>query len=573
MDTVGNPNINDYHAIFVENSHLLDDASFDHIVALAQQSNQPLEPLLIEKAFISTAQYLQLASDYFQIPMTNLKISDVKKGALAFLSQENALEQLAIPFDFDDRIIKVAVAHPHKTDVTSKLRTNNELDVQFFVSTEQAIRQAIILYDPDIQQVLQKISTIPGTDNHETPPVDVLAMSIIETALILEASDVHIEPYEDAVLVRLRVDGLLQQVAILPTNIHQALVMYIKVQAALKIDQDRLPQDGRFSIIVKEQEVNVRLSLVPSLWGEKIVLRILPKEAHLYDLNNLGFLDTDLEIIKKNTKRPFGMVLVSGPTGSGKTTTLYAFLQEIGMDKVNIVNISTIEDPIEYTIPRVTQIQTRPDIDLTFATGLRALLRQDPDIIMVGEIRDEETADIAVRAALVGRMLLSSIHTNNAVGVIPRLLDMGAEPYLISSTIVLIVAQRLARKLCTFCRQSYQLDDDVMRQLSEGHDVERSLNTLQRLGIIGSTDYHELRFFKAVGCDKCNHSGYIGRTGLYEILEISDELRKNITQYTDTATLTKTAIENGMKTMFDDGLAKVTLGIIDLKELFRVVYE
>jgi type IV pilus assembly protein PilB len=562
--------VEDYRQILVNVSHLLEMSTFDYLVDLAKQSNQALEPILIEKSFISNSQFLQISSDYFHLPQTSLKVSDFNRQALTFLSQEDSINSLAIPFDFDDHTIKVAVAHPNNNNVKELLRNNDQLNVELFISTEQAIRQAMILYDSRIDEVLEKIN---HTKDGETAEMDKLVVSIIESAVLLEASDVHIEPYEDIILVRLRIDGLLKQVATIPTNLMNSIVAYIKVQSALRIDQNRLPQDGRFALLIKGQEVNVRVSLVPSLWGEKAVLRILPKEAHQYDLNNLGFLDGDLKIIKKNLRRPFGMILVSGPTGSGKTTTLYAFLQEIGQNKINIVNISTIEDPIEYTIPRVTQIQTQPSIDLTFANGLRALLRQDPDIIMVGEIRDEDTADIAVRAALVGRLLISSIHTNNALGVVPRLLDMGSEPYLVSSTIAMVVAQRLARKLCTYCRQSYELNDEIFNKLNEEHDINSSLEDLKGMGIISDSDYHTLRFFNAVGCEKCNNTGYMGRTGLYEIIEVNDRIRKNISQRSDMATLTQSAKESGMKTMFDDGLAKVTLGIIDLDELIRVVYE
>jgi type IV pilus assembly protein PilB len=562
--------VEDYRQILVNVSHLLEMSTFDYLVDLAKQSNQALEPILIEKSFISNSQFLQISSDYFHLPQTSLKVSDFNRQALTFLSQEDSINSLAIPFDFDGHTIKVAVAHPNNNNVKELLRNNDQLNVELFISTEQAIRQAMILYDSRIDEVLEKIN---HTKDGETAEMDKLVISIIESAVLLEASDVHIEPYEDIILVRLRIDGLLKQVATIPTNLMNSIVAYIKVQSALRIDQNRLPQDGRFALLIKGQEVNVRVSLVPSLWGEKAVLRILPKEAHQYDLNNLGFLDGDLKIIKKNLRRPFGMILVSGPTGSGKTTTLYAFLQEIGQNKINIVNISTIEDPIEYTIPRVTQIQTQPSIDLTFANGLRALLRQDPDIIMVGEIRDEDTADIAVRAALVGRLLISSIHTNNALGVVPRLLDMGSEPYLVSSTIAMVVAQRLARKLCTYCRQSYELNDEIFNKLNEEHDINSSLEDLKGMGIISDSDYHTLRFFNAVGCEKCNNTGYMGRTGLYEIIEVNDRIRKNISQRSDMATLTQSAKESGMKTMFDDGLAKVTLGIIDLDELIRVVYE
>ncbi len=568
----GQLSVEDYRQIFVDRSNLLNIEDFNHIVTLSHKNNRPLEPLLVEKSFISPVQYLQLSSAYFGVQSTNLRQKDINPEALSFLDQNEALRLLAIPFDFDDKSIKIAIVNPKNKEVIEKLHNNNQLDINFYITTEQAIRRALILYDSNIDDILKKALVLaPGEATNPASPQ--LALSIIEAAVMAQASDVHIEPYDDTVLIRIRVDGLLKQIASIPVALFPELVTNLKIKAALRIDQSRLPQDGRFSLDIKGQEVNIRISLVPSLWGEKIVMRVLLKEAHLFDLSSLGLLDSDLELVRKNIKRPFGMILVCGPTGSGKTTTLYAFLQEIGMEKVNVVNISTIEDPIEYTIPRVTQIQTQPDINLSFASGLRALLRQDPDIIMVGEVRDEETADISVRAALVGRLVITSIHTNDALGAIPRLLDMGIEPYLLSSTIQLVVAQRLARKLCTFCRQSHQLDEESLKSLKEHNDIESMLKTLERTGITSEKDPLNLRFFKAVGCDKCDNTGYIGRVGIYEVLEISDQLRSNINSHANSDVLRKTAIENGMKTMFEDGFAKVILGIIDLNELIRVVYQ
>ena len=321
MEDGGNSILNDYRQIFVEHSHLLEPPAFERFVSLAQQTNQALEPLLIEKSFISPNQFLQLASDYFKLPSTALNIRDINRDALHFLRQEDAQEILAIPFDFDQNVIKVAVAHPRDTKVGEKLFNNDQLEVQLFVSTEQAIRQALILYDPSIQQVLEKFTDRNRSEHTEdvNVPANELGTSIVETAVMLGASDVHVEPYEDTVLVRLRIDGVLKQVAVLPTSFYKAVVAFFKIQSSLKIDENRLPQDGRMSLQIKGQEVNVRISLVPSLWGEKIVMRILPKEAHLFDLTSMGLLESDLSIVKRNVKRPFGMILVCGPTGSGKT--------------------------------------------------------------------------------------------------------------------------------------------------------------------------------------------------------------------------------------------------------------
>ena len=571
MDSVGSSLINDYRQIFVEKTKLLDAATFDHVVQIAKHSNQALEPLLIEKAFISPNQYLQLAEEYFKLPSTPLNISEINRQALHFVHESVATKELLIPFDFDEHTIKVAVAHPQEADVNSFLIMTGK-NIKVYVTTEQALRRALVLFDSTIDDELAKlVNPEEGSTAHLS--IDKLAISIIETAVLYGASDVHIEPFEDTVIIRLRTDGILKQVAALPTNFTKALAAYFKVKSNLRLDETRTPQDGRINYSIKGQEVNVRISLVPSLWGEKVVLRILPKEHLLLDLSSLGLIKEDLDIVRRGIKRPYGLILVCGPTGSGKTTSLYAFMQEIGLDKIDVVNISTIEDPIEYTIPRATQIQVNPNIELSFADGLRSLLRQDPDIIMVGEIRDEETANIAIRTALVGRLILSSLHTNNAAGVVPRLLDMKVEPYLIASTLSLVVAQRLARKLCNFCRVSYEVDEKLIKSMSKFHNIEESLKILNKMGYISHTTYKGLRFFKAKGCEHCNNTGYQGRTGLFELLEVTDEIREEIKAQADAMTIQKLAVKNNMKTMFQDGLIKLTLGIIDVDELLRVAYE
>ncbi len=568
--------VEDYRKIFVDNSTLLEPQVFDHVVKIAEQTRRPLEQLLMERAFIAPHQLLQLTGDYFGVPTTPLRINDIKREALELVPERFASQFLAIPFDADEKTIKVALVNPKNEEVLAALQSSSHLEVKPYVATEHSVRRALILYDGDIKEILEKIIAKAGdearTGEKAAPFATALVGAIVETAVMMEASDVHIEPFEDETIVRYRIDGVLRSITRLPTKLHQSIVAYLKVEAKLRVDQKRLPQDGRFSLMVKGQEVNVRMSTVPSLWGEKTVLRILPKEAHLFDLGNVGFLDSDLEIIRKYLKRPFGMILVCGPTGSGKTTTLYSFLQEIGTERIDVVNISTIEDPIEYTVPRVTQIQTQTDIDLTFAAGLRALLRQDPDIIMVGEIRDTETASFAVRASLVGRLVLSSLHTNDAVGAIPRLLDMGVEPYLVSSTLAIVIAQRLARRLCLYCRASYKPDASTIKDLTDYHNLNDALKTLAKIGIISKPTSTDIRFFKAVGCERCGGSGYSGRTGIFEIMEMSDDLRRDIADQKDSGTLHQTALNGGMKTMFADGLAKVILGQIDLDELLRAAY-
>jgi type II secretory ATPase GspE/PulE/Tfp pilus assembly ATPase PilB-like protein len=394
--------------------------------------------------------------------------------------------------------------------------------------------------------------------------------TITALAELTEASDIHIEPNEEETLIRFRIDGLLRRMSRYPRSHHASLIARIKVLANLRIDERRIPQDGRFSADAGGQLLDFRVSTVPSAWGEKAVLRVLRKEAGFVDLANLGMLETDLEIVRRYLRRPYGMILVCGPTGSGKSTSLYAFLQEIGSERIEVLNISTVEDPIEYAIPCVTQMSIQPEIDFTFAAGLRSLLRQDPDIIMVGEIRDRETADIAVRASLTGRLLLSSLHTNDAVGTVPRLLDMGIESFLVSSTLTLVIAQRLVRKLCTLCRRSYEPTGETLKLVSERFDA-RATSILARIGVLpqGPDPMRGVRLFRAAGCPQCGHSGYQGRTAVFEILEVDDAFREAIRERRDTLTIRRMAIDRGMKPLAVDGLAKVVLGITDLDEVIR----
>jgi type II secretory ATPase GspE/PulE/Tfp pilus assembly ATPase PilB-like protein len=320
------------------------------------------------------------------------------------------------------------------------------------------------------------------------------------------------------------------------------------------------------------RKIDLRVASIPTQWGEKIVLRILSKDNVIIDLEDLGLVPHDYQIILRNIMKPFGMILITGPTGSGKSTTLYAMLMRIGTERQNIVNISTIEEPVEYSIPRVNQTQVNHQAGVQFSTGLKALLRQDPDVIMVGKIRDKETAEIAVQAALVGRLLLSTLHTNDSTGSIPRLLDIGVEPYLLSSSLTLVVAQRLVRRTCKNCRESVTPSTRVLESIQSRPDFSETIAVLQRQGVLRKT--HDglagVRFYKGKGCAQCQGSGFIGRAGLFEIFEVDEDIRDLIMQRKASSFIRTTAIEKGMKTMFQDGLAKAFMGETTIEEVFRV---
>ncbi len=358
----------------------------------------------------------------------------------------------------------------------------------------------------------------------------------------------------------------------LPKNVQSGIIARIKILSNLKVDEHRLPQDGRFKISSKEYKVSFRVSIIPIFDGEKIVMRLLNEKAQILNLEQLGFQPKSLAIVKRNIKKPHGMILVTGPTGSGKTTTLYTILNILNTPEVNI---STVEDPVEYRMPRVNQSQINPKIGFTFANGLRALLRQDPDIIMVGEIRDEETAEIAVHSAMTGHLVLSTLHTNDAVTTLPRLADMGIPSFLIATTTNIIIAQRLVRKICPNCIQSYNLDKQTIEDLKKYLNVENLLKTLIEEKAIASAEkgLESILFYRGKGCKKCNGTGYKGRIGIYEILEITEEVSKLILKKANPSEIKKQAEKQNMLSVIEDGFIKAKNGITTIEEVMRVTKE
>lgn len=563
--------------IFVQRTGLLSEDEFDRLSGVADENRVPLDRLLMERAFVSPRYFLELLGSYYGAPVAELAIGNVDPEALTLIPELFATTNKIVPFSKEGNILKVAMANPKDQEVLDAVRRISGMDVLPHVATERAIMRATLLYHGGIRGVLSHLLKNASKEKrgkrgkeHAPDPV-ALVSAIVDAALLLGASDIHIEPFEREVIVRLRIDGQLRTIANFPKEVHTPLIARLKVLSGLRLDEHRVPQDGRFSVQLSDQQVDLRLSLVPSMWGEKPVMRVLAKEMNFFDIAGIGLLDKDLELVRSYLRRAYGMIIVCGPTGAGKTTTLYAFLQEIGLEKIDVVNVSTIEDPIEYTVSRITQIPIQPDLRLTFAAGLRALLRQDPDILMVGEIRDEETADIAVRAALVGRLLLSSLHANTSTGAITRLLDMGIEPYLITSALSLVLTQRLVRKLCVHCRESYEPDEDAYFKLTNYSDYEHTMRVLARYGVVaeGPDAMRGVRFFRAKGCVQCNGSGYQGRVAIFEILEITDKLRGAIVRKADSATFQAIAREEGMKTLLIDGFAKVMLGVTDIDEVLR----
>ncbi len=421
----------------------------------------------------------------------------------------------------------------------------------------------IFLPEEEFSQRLQEVLAqeevrIEGEEGEETQIRDILyeeetspAVSFVNQTLIkavnLSASDIHIEPYENTSIVRLRLDGVLHEYTRIPLSLHEQVVSRIKVLANLNVAERRVPQDGKIAVRVGKRHLDIRVSVVPTVFGERVVLRLLEKGGKLLRLEDLGLWEEDLIKLRRLAQKPYGIVLATGPTGAGKSTTLYAMILEIKSPKRNII---TIEDPPEYQIEGVSQIQVNPKVGLTFAVGLRAILRQDPDVIMVGEIRDSETAEIAVQSALTGHLVLSTLHTNDAPSAITRLFDLGIEPFLIASALEGVIAQRLVRRICPHCKESYKPTEE---ELSE-------------LGLSG-----EYTFYRGRGCEHCMGTGYRGRTGIYEVLEVDEEVKKHILKTQDAVELRNFAKSKGFKSMLEDGIRKVLAGITTSEEVLRAV--
>ncbi len=572
-------NEEELRSLFVENLGVIDQTDFERAAKLAKRLRVPLMHTLVEQGRIPQVFLLDQLARSWNVSFVDLKIGQVKSDAINLLQETFARKQVLIPFEREGTQLHVAMMDPRELKVVNEVERLTGLRVRPFLATEAAIKRAQLLYRKELREILDRATTEKTTDLTPARQQEANESTIVEAAqrillyaAVTRASDIHIEPFELETVIRYRVDGVMREVFSLASMLHLPLVSRIKILSGMRIDERRIPQDGRFEADLDGFKIDLRVASVPTQWGEKLVLRILSKDNVLIDLEDLGLIPSDYEIVLRNILRPFGMVLITGPTGSGKSTTLYAMLMRIGTERQNIVNISTIEEPVEYSIPRVNQTQVNHQTGVLFSTGLRALLRQDPDVIMVGEIRDRETAEIAVQAALVGRLLLSTLHTNDATGSVPRLLDIGVEPYLLSSSLSLVVAQRLVRRICKNCRESVPPSARALESIQSRSDYSETVAMLQRQGILRTT--HDglsgVRLYQGKGCAQCQGSGFTGRVGLFELFEVDEDIRDLIMQRRPASFIRSTAIMKGMKTMFQDGLAKAFMGETTVEEVFRV---
>ena len=540
-----------------------------------------LEDYLIKKKLLTEEALYQALAQQLNLPFIDLKNVTIRKDILLAIPEPIAQVHQLIAFEQNEHEVKIATCDPEDLQTFEFLEKKFGTKLQVHLTTPTSIREVLKQYHKSLRAEFAELTReekpeqeASGSDLKQMAtdlPVVRIVDTLLEYAIFERASDIHIEPTETDVIVRYRIDGILRDVMTLPKNVQAGLVARLKILSNLKLDEHRLPQDGRFKVKTSEYEVSFRVSIIPVFDGEKIVMRLLQESSQILTLEQLGFQTQPLEAVKRNITKPHGMILVTGPTGSGKTTTLYSIL---GVLNTPDVNICTVEDPVEYRMPRINQSQVNPRIGFTFATGLRSLLRQDPDIVMVGEIRDSETAEIAIHAAMTGHLVLSTLHTNDAVGTLPRLLDMGIAPFLVASTTNLIVAQRLVRKICQNCKTPYQLTKKNVEELGLELDLKSLLKTLEHAKLVSASQGLEaITFYRGKGCKQCNDDGYKGRIGIYEVFDITREVSELILNRASAAELRKAALGQGMLTMLEDGFIKAIKGTTTVEEILLAAKE
>ncbi|MBK9775395.1 MAG: type IV-A pilus assembly ATPase PilB [bacterium] len=538
---------------------LIDEAGLARAKEIQKKDGGSLGQALVRAGAIDESAYIVFIGKHYNLPVVDLQKADIATECLDLIPADVAAKFQVLPIARRGRVLTVAMANPSNIFAIDDIKFITGLDVQPAVAGEMAIKKAIDKYyattdslasimegmEDDIEIVADNDDDdISGAEGQHAPVVK-LVNTLLAEAVKMGASDIHIEPYEKNLRVRYRVDGVLQEVMEPPVKLRNAIISRLKIMADLDIAERRIPQDGRIKLKVLTKKIDLRVSTLPCIFGEKVVMRILDKGNLNLDLADFGMERKAIDDIYKAIAQPFGMVLVTGPTGSGKTTTLYSCLSKLNRPETNIM---TAEDPVEYNIEGINQVQVRDEVGLTFASALKAFLRQDPNIIMVGEIRDLETGGIATKAALTGHLVLSTLHTNDAPSTINRMIDMGIEPFLVASSTLLIAAQRLVRRICKNCKEEMRLSEEALTDV----------------GLPPGTPV-----FHGRGCDHCSGTGYAGRQGLYEIMPITSELRELILDRASTTELRRMAVSQGMLTLRQDGLIKVRKGVTTIEEILR----
>jgi type IV pilus assembly protein PilB len=580
---------------------LIDAQKLAELKQTAAKLHKPFFGYLIEQKVITDEQLTKVTALALGVPYVNLVASKVNPSVLNLLQREVAERFMAVPLGEMDHRLAIAMLDPNNVQAVDFLSNKIGRPLKVYMASEEGIRHILDQYNTDLQKGVSDAiisvddqlasdlnqSLTDQTDSKkkkseteeiktivQDSPISRALSTILEYAVRSRASDIHIEPLEDSLRIRCRIDGVLREIMKLPKSIEPALISRVKILSNLKIDEHRVPQDGQFTVRISNRDADLRIAISPVVWGEQVIIRILDKTGTSFKLEDLGYAGRSLRVIRKGLARPNGMIITSGPTGSGKSTSLYALIQEIKNDTVNIV---TLEDPVEYKMEGVNQIQVNPDVGLTFATGLRSILRQDPDVVLVGEIRDKETAELAIQAALTGHLVFSTLHTNSAAGVLPRLLDMGIEPFLIASTVNTIIGQRLVRRIADEKAEDVQADEVQIESIKSTigkllpQDEASRAKVSEELGYpdlpLATQNAYTLRRGKDTSQTP---GGYKGRVGLYEVIDVNTEIESMILSRATSDAIQKKAVEQGTITMREDGYLKALSGITTLDEVNRV---
>ncbi|MCD4756247.1 Flp pilus assembly complex ATPase component TadA [bacterium] len=593
---------------YLENSKIISSTDADKVRVERSRSPRSEEAIIRELGILDDETLAKSEAEIFGIPYIDLREVVVSESVIAEVNVDSLQKFSAVPFERGDDYVKIAMLDPFDVQATQALQQKYPFGtkIQVYITTRGSINfvldqrvgemmssevtDALEDVELPIQEISDDSSKILSSEQLRNAPVARIVNAILQYGVTSSSSDIHIEPMEIKLRVRFRINGVMTERLVLPKNLTAAIASRIKILANLKIDEKRLPQDGRFQVKMDGSKIDIRVSVMPTIFGEKVVMRLLESDTSGITIETTGLRGNAYKLFLDRIKITNGIVLVTGPTGSGKTRTLACALMKVNDPKVNIMSL---ENPVEIRIPGVTQIQIKPDIGLTFANALRSVLRQDPDIVMVGEIRDQETAELAVQASLTGHLVLSTLHTNSAAAAIPRLLDMGIEPYLLASTMRLVVAQRLPRRICKHCIEPYlaspELVDDIVGQFKDipKFDLVGYINkviaskkqrgdegaSVMREAKVGANGKPEIYLYKGKGCDRCGGNGYSGRIGIFEVLDVSEKIGRMIMDQSTAVDIEKEAKSMGMMTMMQDGYLKSLEGITTIEEVMRVSRE
>ncbi|MCD6568986.1 Flp pilus assembly complex ATPase component TadA [bacterium] len=552
---------------------LLTEEDFDNVLKEAQRTDKNIIDLLVSRGYLTRDYYAELLANYFKVPRVKLVGKTIPKEILNLLPEDIARTKNAVVFDKQGNTLLVAMLNPVDLETLNFLEKYTGYFIKPYLALEEDLQSVFSQYGQAVSQDFRKtiedsiraslkLKGVEASKAATEFPIVSLIDNLISYAASLNASDIHIEILADEILVRFRIDGILREIIRLPKEIHPAIVARIKILSGLQIDEHHKPQDGRFKYKYANSVFDIRVSIMPTMYGEKVEMRLLTGSIRPMSFQELGMLEDTIKIVQNNITKTHGMILVTGPTGCGKTTTLYAILNKLNRPEVNIV---TLEDPIEYELKYVNQIQVNPKAGIDFANGLRSILRQDPDIIMVGEIRDSKTAEIATHAALTGHLVLSTLHTNDAPTAVPRLVDMGIPPFLVAATVNMVIAQRLVRRICRNCIESYEVPPSLYKTVDEQLKIVKGDKAPQ---------FRPKLLYRGKGCKSCNFTGYRGRMAIYEVLDVNEKVREYIQDpHFSIDGLKEIAFSSGLKTMLEDGLAKAELGLTTIEEVIRVVKE